>query len=228
MASIRRANRTMCGGLLAVLASLVWMASPVSAAPVLDQSQVSGSGGSVFLYADVHLAQTFTAGQSGTLERVEFELARGAGSPDDVRVEIRNVSGGVPGDTVLGSGTIPAASIGESFGWTGAGLSATSVAGTPYAVVLTTTAPFSTGYYYWSQSSGNLINPVDLYPGGDLFSMFPGSTSWGGPGWPADFTFKTYVAAPTAPQTKQDCKLGGWQNFDTYNNQGQCVRTTVP
>ena len=37
---------------------------------------------------------------------------------------------------------------------------------------------------------------------------------------------------PTQPQSKDDCKNGGWQNFsdssgEPFRNQGQCVRTTV-
>ena len=54
-------------------------------------------------------AQTFTVTGSGCflLEKVTFSV-RKQGAPADLVVEIRNVSGGMPGSTVLASATVTA------------------------------------------------------------------------------------------------------------------------
>jgi hypothetical protein len=34
------------------------------------------------------------------------------------------------------------------------------------------------------------------------------------------------LSSPTAPQTKADCKNGGWKDFG-FKNQGQCIKAVT-
>lgn len=141
-------------------------------------------------------AQTFTAGKTGTLNRVDVKLSQytPAFTPTaPVTVQIRNVSGGSPGSTVLATTTIPIASVpnpqaGEVAAFVPAQFApgAAVTSGTQYALVLSTAG---SGGYLWQQG-----NPGS-YTGGGAFSG--NGTSWGAQA-NIDFDFRTYVGAPTA------------------------------
>src|SRR6476661_3555713 len=89
----------------AALATLL-LGAPVSAsAGTLDQQQTNGSGGFHGIASSASAAQTFNAGISGELDEVDLELEEGGTQP--LTVEIRNVSGGSPGNTVLASHSVP-------------------------------------------------------------------------------------------------------------------------
>lgn len=198
--------------------------------PVLDQSQTLTSP---FENQPIpgdpadpayRIAQTFTAGVSGRLDRVEILLQRQF-DPGDLVVEIRSVVGGFPTSTVLATMTVPETAvppIGQPV-WASVPLTApvASSAGTQYAIVVY--APFgSCGGDCWQWWAGE-NNP---YPGGAALFAQDGHT-WLVSNAPSlDFAFKTYVDA--LPASKNDCKGGGWQAFPQFKNQGACVSFTEP
>ena len=138
------------------------------------------------------LAQTFTAGLSGGLDQVDLDIVP-VRYALPLTAEIRNVSGGAPGSTVLASQSVPAASIPASLYFVPFTFAtpAPVVAGTQYAIVAYTSG--SPGVDWWG-----VENP-GLYAGGEIRSNpnSPPSGSSSGPGG-ADLAFKTYVvtAAP--------------------------------
>ena len=115
------------------------LSAPVLAAPALDQYQ-NGAGGQVASFWDsVLLGQTFTAGQSGTLDHVSIGAQE---RTYPATVEIRNTTGtGEPGTTVLGSTSMPT---GFVTGWNDVDFSSLDIpmtAGTTYAIVLLNSDP---------------------------------------------------------------------------------------
>jgi len=61
-------------------------------------------------------AQTFTAGASGALTRVELRLDKEAGTTAPLTVQVRSVSAGAPTATVLASKLVPAADLAVAAG----------------------------------------------------------------------------------------------------------------
>src|SRR5262245_33010212 len=158
---------------LALLAAalLLAFAAPASA-QTLDQSQESGDGGSYFIYGDQAGAQTFTAGITDALPKVDLLVFRDASTTGALQVEIWATAGGFPAGPALSSASVTAASVPVSPpGWVSVPLAGPPlVAGTQYAIVVS--APTSAnGSFYWTNSSANLVppGPIDLYPAGELF-----------------------------------------------------------
>jgi hypothetical protein len=90
----------------ATVATFLTTAAPAGAAGALDQSQTGTSAGTECLCEPFsRLAQTFTAGVTGNLDRVDLVLVR-LRSPGNLTVEVRAVSGGVPSNTVLSTRTV--------------------------------------------------------------------------------------------------------------------------
>ncbi len=87
------------------------------------------------------------------------------------------------------------------------------VAGQQYALVLTSDSP-SCDYQF--------AISLDSYLGLDAWAL----TGWPSTGWAGygvlDLIFATYVTPP-GPQSKADCKRGGYKDFG-FENQGQCVK----
>ena len=176
MRSIPRA--LVVAGMLAAL-----VAVPAQA-QTLDQSQEDTSGLCGFVNPNER-AQTFTAGSSGDLVRVELAL-KDASTP--VTVEIRDVVEGVPGTNVFASNTVPAAAIpGGAPGFVGFDFAnpTTVVADARYAIVVS--PPSSVAW------CGALNNP---YPGGAFFFRPPGGAWEAGAifGQTTDAGFRTYVS----------------------------------
>lgn len=189
------------------------------AAATLDQSQTTADGYAAIQFTNDE-AQTFTAGIIGNLSQVDLELSR-TGSPGDLVVQIRTVSGGVPSGTILASMTVAEASVtlsDVSFDWISVPLSApvAVTAGTQYAIVLTApAAPPCCDGYKWAASF------QDPYPGGTLAQLSGSGAAW--QSIPSvDFAFKTYVT-PLGPAPNAQCKDGQWRRLG-FENQGQCVR----
>lgn len=161
--------------------------APASRADTIDQSFVGpptgingGIGGS-FTY----LAQTYTAGITGTLTGVNIDVV--TLQPAALQVSIHTVSGGVPTGTILGTTTL---AVGQS-----APLSLlitfsgviSQFAGTQYAIVLgyPSSPPGAPANGFWTLQ---LSNP---YPGGQVF--YGNDFSNWNP-WPtADGYFQTHV-----------------------------------
>jgi hypothetical protein len=188
--------------LFAVLAVLVLGVGAAGAqADTLDQSQTDILGAPAPVVGPgaigtQSVAQTFTAGLSGPLDRVQLHLILGSFNTNfsPLTVELRNTVSGAPGSTVLATAQVPASSVTTIGDWFDAIFSspATVTAGTQYAIVAYATG--SLDVYEWDESFG------DLYPGGGPFSTPsspPSSSSWAaGSGY--DFAFRTYVVTPPA------------------------------
>jgi Ca2+-binding RTX toxin-like protein len=181
------------------LAALLLGAAASASAGTLDQQQTS-SNTNVGLTSNQSAAQTFTAGLSGVLDQADLKLSKLGTPPDPVNVEIRDTSAGIPGTTVLSTGTIPTSAItttgtGEFASVTFA-TPALVTAGTLYALVAYAPGTGSDVVGWLDQSGG------DPYPSGGYFfssGPIPPGGSWTGN--PAnDYAFKTYVG-PAPPQS---------------------------
>jgi hypothetical protein len=159
------------------------------AAGTLDQQVITGPNDGFAPSSNYTPAQVFTAGITGQLDQVDLYLNAGfLGSPSgDLTVQIWTVSGGQPSAHVAGaSATVKAGTVNTST-WVQVPISAPSVAGTQYAIVLSTTT--STGdcpdsCWNW------LADKNDPYAGGGSFYSASGGA------WVAqarDQMFKTYV-----------------------------------
>lgn len=202
-------RRVLVVGLaLAVSAALLLAAAASASAGTLDQSQTDGSstlvpiGGSSSFANVESAAQTFTAGLSGNLDQVDLDLRRdldtsGCNFGSGLNVEVRTLSAGVPGGTVIAGVVIPPASIPTS---TPAFVSAQIpflpliAAGTQYALVAS--APDSNCSsthrpYEWFGSAAT--NPY----GAGVWLANTGS-GWTQQGT-ADGAFRTFVAVPQSP-----------------------------
>jgi len=186
-----------------VVVFVLCLLAPGSAlAGTLDQQQTTATGPDAEVYSNEAWAQTFTAGLSGGLDQVDLNLAQQiAGNPaptTPLTVEIQNVSGGVPGGTVLGTQSIAPATppVYPANGFVSVNFAPAVpvVAGTQYAIVVSTTAG-SSGEYGWYGAGG------DTYTGGDPFFQQPPNTGPWDPPSTLDLAFRTYVAtsAPPAP-----------------------------
>lgn len=172
-------------------AGSAWPARAATPAPVVDQSFTSPNGlGAAINECCKFIAQTFTAGRSGTLAGVNIDvLSFEPTMRFPLHVAIRTVTpGGEPGPTILGETTLPG----------GAPLSLlirfpqtiTIQAGVQYAIVVNFDGapPPGPGRALggWAGGTG------DPYPGGKLyFSQFDGS-SWFQSN-DGDLHFRTYV-----------------------------------
>jgi hypothetical protein len=73
------------------------LAGQSCAAPLLDQTHVVGApGNDIAILSAQSLAQTFTAGLSGTLAEVDLQISKNTGTTGDLTFTIRTTSGGIP------------------------------------------------------------------------------------------------------------------------------------
>ena len=162
-------KRTFRRGLTLCLATTLWLAiaAPAGAAvDTLDQFQTDTKT-SVTDNNTQMLAQTFTAGMTGQIDRVSVFIGQnfttGGGT-----VEIQSATGGLPSGTTLGSasyaGFMPAAWRDFSF----AGVPVTT--GTQYAIVV---IPSST-----SGNTGWAAGKTTVYPGGHLWFGTQATKTW--------------------------------------------------
>ena len=201
------ANRAR-GGLLATLTAVgaACVLAPATAlAGTLDQQQVDGDGGGVFVDSAHSIGQTFTAGFGGGLDQVDLNLQKLLGSTPTayLSVELRDVSGGTPGGMILASKSLPASAIPTFPLFVPVNFSppAPVVAGGHYAVVAYSATPPGNG---WGWSFGLTANP---YAGGDPFSTpnAPPSGAW--MSGTRDLAFKTYVVPAPGPTGQRAAAL---------------------
>ncbi len=162
-------------------------------------------------------AQTFVPSTSGQLDQVDLVLfTHGVSAP--VTVEIRSASGGVPGNDVLGSGSLPVtANPGSSAHWLSIPLTSPApvTAGIQYTIVISSTTP-DPGW----QWCGDLVG---TYADGQTWNRFgapPSTGTWMSPFPTADLGFKAYVtpggSEPHTPVTltvdddKVQCPAAGY------------------
>jgi len=174
------------GSLAAAVAAALSLAVALPAqatTDTLDQSQTLTFG----LQRQIPLlAQTFTAGMSGQLDRLS--LAADISGFAIIRVSIRTVtSTGSPSGTTLGSPTAFSGSFVCCRQFHDFALNPTIsiTSGMKYAIVVQTVS----GVLTWYNSSS-----LNAYAGGQLYV---GSTWLTGSQWGEDFAFKTWVAANT-------------------------------
>jgi hypothetical protein len=182
------------------LAGLAAFGPGAALAGTLDQQQTDSGGVGLAIGNDVQsVAQTFTAGISGKLDRVDLNLSK-SGSPGALTVEIRTLSGSDPGTTVLASASVPASAVGGSpanipvtFG-----VPTTVAAGTQYAIVALNSTTGVPDVYGWQSS----VAPNPYTAGAGFTAVAPASTSWTLLA-AADLAFATYVTPPLAGPTGQ-------------------------
>jgi hypothetical protein len=171
----------VAGAALALLGIL-----PAQAADQLDQSQMFAGGQQAF---HTPMAQTFTAGGAGGVDRVSLMVSSLTGA-SAVTVQLQSVAGGKPSGTVLGSsaftGSVPCCHQWHDFTFSPA---VPVSAGTQYAIVVRPTGTL-TWYAYFG---------YDIYPGGQLW-LSSGSSWVGGAAFGYDFTFQTYLTAGATNQ----------------------------
>ena len=153
----------------------------------LDQSQTLASGAEIVPW----MAQTFTAGMTGQLDRVSLATYMYAGSGT---VAVQSVTGTFPAGTTLGTMSFSGALTGyrqfHDFGFTPA---ISIKAGSNYAIVVKMTS--GRANLTWYDSHG-----FDAYSGGQLYigsSSYPWATD---PWYGGDFAFKTWVIGGSANQ----------------------------
>jgi hypothetical protein len=196
----------------ATVSALLLLTSPVAALGALDQQQTSfnnfhGVAGSQFW-----TAQQFTAGLTGQLDHVDLNLSTGPSEPDPIAdlttnltVEIWTVVSGAPDAPVPGaSATVPLADVPQGeVGpvWVQVAISAPSVAGTEYAIVLSAPAadPAGCPVECWQWAFEEAVSAP--YAGGAAQVSNDGGANWSAvvandPD--SDFAFRTYVTAPAA------------------------------
>jgi hypothetical protein len=175
---------------LAVLAMPCWGDS------MIDQSFISGGGSLVTIINECckFVAQTYTAGLTGTLAGVEIDVHSTTVFPLDV--EIQSVTGGIPTGTILGDTTLSSSSSLLSSLITFPQL-IPQVAGTQYAIVVDyPTAPFVSGGS--GQGVGDWVGGTgNPYAGGqDLLFL---GTSWHTDNSGFDSHFQTLVNTVPEP-----------------------------
>ncbi len=169
------------------LALAVFVSLPAQAATAdsLDQAQTISTS---FQRLGI-MAQTFTAGVTGQVDRVSLASDTSFGSVR-LTVQIQSVSAtGAPSGTVLGSsdfqGTVICCRQFHDFAFSPA---IHITAGTQYAIVVRVTNGLFTWYDSWI---------FDAYPGGQLYVGCTGCAWLTGSQYGMDFTFKTWVAVNT-------------------------------
>jgi hypothetical protein len=180
-----------------VVCCAAWVLVPGTAlADTLDQQQPNSDGGAA-VFATESLAQTFTAGLTGPLDRVELFLVADSSSPDaPMTVEIRDVSGGSPGTAVLAAGSVPQSAVSSTDAWVPItfATAAPVTAGTQYSIVVYSSVDNS-HRYLWG------ITFPNPYPAGANFFQIvsPPGPAWTPTALDGDQAFKTYVDVPAPP-----------------------------
>ena len=95
----------------AVSAAFLLGAAASASAGTLDQQQTNTSGSGLDAESTQTIAQTFTAGLSGKLDQVDLHLGKLNGPTAPLSIELRDVSGGLPGSTILASQSVPQPSV---------------------------------------------------------------------------------------------------------------------
>jgi uncharacterized repeat protein (TIGR01451 family) len=172
--------------------------------PAVDAQNTSITGNGELFSNTQWNAQTFTAGKSGPLSRVDVNLfCYFCGSlPPSITVSIRATSGGVPtgGDLATASTVITNWSVGAQ-AWFTANFAtpATVSSGTQYALVVRSSASYANGTLAFSNSAISSSTGNDVYGGGKLLFSTNSGSSWTvqmyGTSGTSDAGFQTYVGS---------------------------------
>jgi PKD repeat protein len=184
-AGARRSRWSLALTLAMGLAVFISLPAQAAAADSVDQAQTISTS---FQRLGT-MAQTFTAGVTGQLDRVSLASDTSFGSVK-LTVQIQSVTAaGVPSGTILGSsafqGTVICCRQFHDFAFSPA---VHITAGTQYAIVVRVTVGLFTWYDSWI---------FNAYPGGQLYVGCTGCAWLTGSQYGMDFTFKTWVAINT-------------------------------
>jgi hypothetical protein len=191
-------RRAMLVGLVTILLAATFAPVAVGATGTLDQFYVSGDVTGFVGVGGVSpmIAQVFTAGITGTLTEVDLHMEAINTGSSPLTVQLQTVpDGGGPSGTVIGSASVPAGKVPlyPNQGWVPVTISAPSVAGTQYAIVLSN--PGGIGGY---QVDASLQPGEQLYQGGALWviSAHPEDRHWSS-FTPVEAFFRTFVTPST-------------------------------
>jgi len=176
-----RSLRSRALGIAAGAGLAVLSVAPAQAADSLDQSQPFFSGQQALRTV---MAQTFTPGSAGALDRVSLMISTSSGA-SGATVQLQTVSAGKPSGAVLATssftGTVSCCHQWHDFTFNPA---VAVSAGTQYAIVVR-----PTGTLTWYAIFGS-----DGYGGGQLW-LASGSSWIGGSQFGYDFTFQDYLTS---------------------------------
>jgi hypothetical protein len=213
----RRALLASC--VVGLMLAGVQAAAPAQAAGTLDQSvDVPAYLNGYYSSASETIAQTFTAGRTGTLDRVDLAMTWYGGidtAPEDLTLTVRENDGATAFEgTVLATETFASTLItGEypdTWNWLTVNIDpgVAVTAGTTYALVLANPGSHASPMPLWVLNDQSLSS----YSGGESSLIFFGGHYVEG----GDVAFKTYVAA-----TAVDADL------DTYDASVDCDDTVA-
>ncbi len=202
---LRRGLRFGLLGLLVAGATLTLAASSPASSGTLDQQQTNAPNDGIEMNGTLATAQVFTPTLSGQLGQVDVLLNRVDTPLGPLSVQIWATASGVPSSPITGaSATVQIADIPTGTNWVQVPISAPSVAGTQYAIVLSDPSETgsdcqppglpdsNTACLYWMADDSN------PYPDPSYISTDSGGT-WVGQA--RDMNFKTYVVPPPCTQT---------------------------
>jgi hypothetical protein len=210
---------------------LIGTATSTSATPIIDQNfSVTPASLEVILSTtgDSALAQSFTVGIGGALTGADLLVfdgspAFGPGAPpaSDVQVQIRTLLAGLPTETVLTIGIIPAdhLSVDPQSEFNHVDF-ANGIAVVPGEILALTITGIADG---WSGQIGSQAT----YVGGQAFARAHADIPWQpysavDPfGRPADFLFRTYVDPTAVPEPSTFMFLIGAAGAFLWNRQAQ-------
>lgn len=194
-------------------------ASPASALGTLDQSVTGTLYWYSGVYEDVQIAQTFTAGISGVVDRVTLDLSR-EGLPGDLVVEIYRCVDDLPSGDPLATEHLADSEVTEDMGTIAIDFDAPAEveAGTRYVIVASAPDAWApdpdsdTPIYRWGAES----NPVAEEAG----------LSWYNDAWhldsSTDYRFATYVSDPPSPADDSGNSLAetgfAWTNTGIFGS----------
>ncbi|NWG09212.1 MAG: hypothetical protein HXX80_02695 [Nitrososphaerales archaeon] len=190
-----------------------------------EQTQKSTSSGTSNnrVYQNNWIAQSFTPVKSDRIERVAIYVLKSGSPVDNLVVEIRANSGGVPG-AILASATIPPSQIGTSYGWRVVDLtiSVDLTGDTKYWIVLHQDGGSSSNYYRWSYSSS-----TSYTRGERKYSNNGVGGPWSSPD-SYDFAFKTYMTGSAYTMSSGADEILLFVKITNYSNKDiEFSRTSV-
>jgi len=172
------------------------LAGIAHAANQLDQSNDAPRATTESVGTGQDYGQTFTAGLTGPLTRVEVYVGK-SGAPGDLTGSIYETTGGLPSGSVLATATVPSSRVEIPADWISFDFAAPTyvTSGVQYAVVFTATANVLGSVAY------NFEVSDDTYPRGELVQKVATAT-WSVRSPAGDMLFRTYVNTQTDVITK--------------------------
>jgi carboxypeptidase family protein/uncharacterized protein DUF4214 len=180
--------------------------------PTVDQQNTNVTNSGFGFNSTNWVGQTFTAGLSGSLTKVDVDLfcSGCTGTTPNLTVSIRATAGGFPTGADLATGTITGFSSGSGGYFTATFTTPLAVtAGTQYALMVRPVSNPSVGIYAY------VVSPSDTYAGGAWITSSTSGVSWVNGTAPArDLGFHTYLdtgytATGNLVSTAKDANPGG-------------------